>query len=187
MKGKFVKVCVNKLRKNMMSSSSSKVSTCPGCEYCCQWSLWPFIHNEEKYSNSIPKDVPKGHLVVYVGKDYKRFVIKISLLNHPLFKALLDQARDEFDFNSDSKLCIPCDESLFLNVVRCASCPQNDRPKIISLCLWQTNCHSIMTIRKLIEKKFNSLLLINMRFLVLARLILVFLALFWWCTLCRIN
>ncbi|KAE8713197.1 Indole-3-acetic acid-induced protein ARG7 [Hibiscus syriacus] len=46
--------------------------------------------------SSIPRDVPKGHLAVYVGEDYKRFVIKITLLKHPLFKALLDRARDEY-------------------------------------------------------------------------------------------
>ncbi|XP_024028760.1 indole-3-acetic acid-induced protein ARG7 [Morus notabilis] len=114
---------------------SSKVSPCTGCEYCCQyWSLWPFVADQE--TSKIPKDVPKGHLVVYVGKDYKRFVIKITLLNHPLFKALLDQARDEFDFTTaDSKLCIPCDESLFLDVVRCAASPGHHRSRISTLCL----------------------------------------------------
>ncbi|AED90583.1 putative protein [Arabidopsis thaliana] len=75
----------------------------------------------------IPHDVPKGHLVVYVGKDeetYKRFVIKITLLHDPIFRALLDQSKDEAydDFTSgDSKLCIACDETLFLEVLRCAS------------------------------------------------------------------
>ncbi|KAJ0244015.1 hypothetical protein HA466_0199780 [Hirschfeldia incana] len=75
----------------------------------------------------IPHDVPKGHLVVYVGKEeesYKRFVIKITLLHDPTIRALLDQSKDEAydDFTSgDSKLCIPCDETLFLEVLRCAS------------------------------------------------------------------
>ncbi|KAJ4836990.1 hypothetical protein Tsubulata_022200 [Turnera subulata] len=50
---------------------------------------------------SIPKDVPKGHLVVYVGESSKRFVIKIELLKHPLFKALLDEAKDEYDRELD--------------------------------------------------------------------------------------
>ncbi|KAJ4882344.1 SAUR-like auxin-responsive protein family [Raphanus sativus] len=75
----------------------------------------------------IPHDVPKGHLVVYVGKEeesYKRFVIKITLLYDPTIRALLDQSKDEAydDFTSGySKLCIPCDETLFLEVLRCAS------------------------------------------------------------------
>ncbi|KAM7264716.1 hypothetical protein ACFE04_002399 [Oxalis oulophora] len=119
MNGKFLKVCLNKWRK-----MGSKVIPCAACgEYCYQWAFW---HDGEH--SSIPRDVPKGHLVVYVGEDYKRYVIKIKLLKHPLFKALLDQAQDEYDFfTADSKLCIPCDESVFLEVVRCAGSPQDPR------------------------------------------------------------
>ncbi|KAG2690137.1 hypothetical protein I3760_09G173000 [Carya illinoinensis] len=125
MKGKIIsRACMNKWRK-----MGSRVIPCAACDYCCQWALWPTA-NEEK---SIPKDVPKGHLVVYVGENSTRFVIKVTILNHPLFKALLDQARDEYDFTgTDSKLCIPCDENLFINVVRCASSPVDRR---IPLCL----------------------------------------------------
>ncbi|KAK8685495.1 hypothetical protein V6N13_041495 [Hibiscus sabdariffa] len=119
MKGKCLtlKACFTKWRK-----MGSSVIPCSSCECCYQWAK----------GRSIPRDVPKGHLVVYVGENYRRFVIKISLLKHPLFKALLDQAQDEYDFNNDSKLCIPCDESLFLDVVRCASSRPDPRP---SLCL----------------------------------------------------
>ncbi|CAL9002307.1 unnamed protein product [Prunus brigantina] len=125
MKGKFVRVCANKWRK-IGSRGSLPSSTC--CENCCQWALWSSMHEE----NSIPKDVPKGHVVVYVGENQKRFVIKVTLLNHPLFRALLDQAREEYDFHADSKLYIPCDESLFHDVVRCSSSPVDRR---FPLCL----------------------------------------------------
>ncbi|GMI71232.1 SMALL AUXIN UPREGULATED RNA 46 [Hibiscus trionum] len=120
MKGKFLKPCFTKWRK--MGSSVT-------CECCYQWVKCP---NSMHQGCSIPRDVPKGHLVVYVGDNYKRFVIKIALLKHPLFKALLDQARDKYDFNNDSKLCIPCDERLFLDVVRCAGSRPDRTP---SLCL----------------------------------------------------
>ncbi|KAB2013533.1 hypothetical protein ES319_D09G162600v1 [Gossypium barbadense] len=123
MKGKFLKACFTKWRK-----MGSRVIPCSSGECCYQWAKWT---NSMHEGSSIPRDVPKGHLVVYVGESYRRFVIKITLLKHPLFKALLDQAQDEYDFNTDSKLCIPCDESLFLNVVRCVS----SRPDRNPLCL----------------------------------------------------
>ncbi|KAL2345068.1 hypothetical protein Fmac_006353 [Flemingia macrophylla] len=88
--------------------------------YCCEWEV---MHEGE----SIPKDVPKGHLVVYVGEHHKRYVINITLLNHPLFKDLLDQAQDEYDFIADSKLYIPCTEHLFLNVLRRANSSHKQR------------------------------------------------------------
>ncbi|WOL12944.1 auxin-responsive protein SAUR50 [Canna indica] len=67
----------------------------------------------------IPKDVPKGHMVVYVGESCRRFVIEVAFLEHPLFQALLDQAREEFGFSScDGKLCIPCDEAFFVRILR---------------------------------------------------------------------
>ncbi|KAL0740346.1 hypothetical protein Bca4012_081859 [Brassica carinata] len=108
MKTKFIKSCEKKLKK-----MTGKVTTpCKFCERIC----WGFKSEAEV----IPKDVPKGHLVVYVGEESMRFVIKISLLAHPLFKALLDQAQDAYGFSADSRLWIPCDVSTFLDVVRCA-------------------------------------------------------------------
>ncbi|XP_074354588.1 auxin-induced protein 15A-like [Apium graveolens] len=112
LKMKFCKEFLNKWQK-----MGNSVAPAADCDSCCQWALWRFIHQEEDY---IPRDVPKGHLVVYVGKEYRRFVIRITLLDNPLFKALLDQAQEEYDFTASSKLWIPCDEDVFLSVVRCA-------------------------------------------------------------------
>ncbi|KAL5060019.1 hypothetical protein RYX36_031623 [Vicia faba] len=109
MKCKFLRGCVNKWKK-----MRNELLTTP-CNY---WF---------RLSSSIPNDVPKGHLVVYVGENYKRFVIKVVLLNHPLFKALLDQAREEYDFIADSKLCIPCNEHFFLSILSFVNSPHHER------------------------------------------------------------
>ena len=126
MRGEFLRAWLKKWRR----MGSRVIPSTAGCDNCCQWTLWPSM---QEGNSSIPRDVPKGHLVVYVGENYTRFVINISLLKHPLFKALLDQARDEYDYTTASKLCIPCDENIFLSVVRCASSPQDRRS--FSLCL----------------------------------------------------
>ncbi|KAK7285033.1 hypothetical protein RJT34_19790 [Clitoria ternatea] len=117
MKGKFLRGCLKKWKK----MGSRAIQCGAAYAYCCE--LWCSMHE----SDSIPNDVPKGHLVVYVGENHKRFVIKIALLNHPLFKALLDQAQDEYDFTAHSKLYIPCNENFFLSVLRCASSTHKER------------------------------------------------------------
>ncbi|CAL9063544.1 protein SMALL AUXIN UP-REGULATED RNA 12-like [Musa acuminata AAA Group] len=65
----------------------------------------------------VPEDVPRGHTVVYVGERRRRFVVLVASLEHPLFRALLDQAREEFGFGDGGKLRMPCDEALFLSVL----------------------------------------------------------------------
>ncbi|KAH7287758.1 hypothetical protein KP509_32G072700 [Ceratopteris richardii] len=57
--------------------------------------------------------VPPGHLAVYVGVEKQRFVIKTSLLYHPLFKALLRKAEKEMGFDYKGGLSIPCEAGEF--------------------------------------------------------------------------
>ncbi|KAK9158445.1 hypothetical protein Scep_005019 [Stephania cephalantha] len=122
-KGRFFRACLTKWRK-----MDAEIFPSSARDNCCQWALWARLQDEDP----IPKDVPKGHLVVYVGEEHKRFVIKVTLLKHPLFKALLDRAREEYEFSPDLKLHIPCDEKLFVSVVQCASTQKDGR---IWLCL----------------------------------------------------
>ncbi|KAI3987285.1 hypothetical protein MKX01_003035 [Papaver californicum] len=156
-KGRFIKAYLNRWRRlgtTLGLTPSSSTSYDQDGDNCCLLQCWAILrpcandtllHEEEdeqvnikeekiimKQTSSlgIPKDVPKGHLVVYVGEDYKRFVIKISLLKHPLFKALLDRAKEEYNFtHPHSKLCIPCEEKVFLRVIRCANTP--GKPSIL--------------------------------------------------------
>ncbi|KAL8051229.1 hypothetical protein ABFX02_06G133600 [Erythranthe guttata] len=63
-------------------------------------------------------EVPKGHLVVYVGEsEKKRFVIPLSYLNHPSFQELLCHAEEEFGFRHPmGGLTIPCSEESFIDL-----------------------------------------------------------------------
>ncbi|KAL3639080.1 Auxin-responsive protein saur50 [Castilleja foliolosa] len=63
--------------------------------------------------DGLPLDVPKGHFVVYVGDNRSRYIVPISILNLPQFQSLLQRAEEEFGFDHDMGLTIPCDEGLF--------------------------------------------------------------------------
>ncbi|RWR85932.1 Auxin-induced protein [Cinnamomum micranthum f. kanehirae] len=69
----------------------------------------------------IPADVPAGHVAVSVGTNSRRFVVRATYLNHPLFKKLLVQAEEEFGFGNSGPLAIPCDESVFEEILRFVS------------------------------------------------------------------
>ncbi|PHU10642.1 Indole-3-acetic acid-induced protein ARG7 [Capsicum chinense] len=61
----------------------------------------------------LPIDVPKGHFAVYVGENRTRFIVPISFLTLPEFQSLLRQAEEEFGFDHDMGITIPCDEFVF--------------------------------------------------------------------------
>lgn len=92
-----------------------------------EWHMLRSSSQREDAAAATPEDVPKGHLVVYVGAELKRFVIRASFLDHPLFRALLDLAQEVYKFSPDSKLCIPCDEAIFLGILRCVEAQQERR------------------------------------------------------------
>ncbi|OIT40532.1 auxin-induced protein 15a [Nicotiana attenuata] len=68
--------------------------------------------------SSTSADIPKGYFAVYVGEEQKkRFVIRISFLNQPLFQDLLSQAEEEFGFDHPmGGLTIPCREDVFIDL-----------------------------------------------------------------------
>ncbi|CAL9021652.1 unnamed protein product [Prunus brigantina] len=63
--------------------------------------------------DGLPLDVPKGHFPVYVGENRTRYIVPISFLTHPQFQCLLRQAEEEFGFDHDMGLTIPCEEVVF--------------------------------------------------------------------------
>ncbi|KAI3855439.1 hypothetical protein MKX03_025397 [Papaver bracteatum] len=64
-------------------------------------------------SEGLPIDVPKGHFAVYVGEKRSRFIVPISFLSHPEFQILLQRAEEEFGFDHEMGLTIPCEEVVF--------------------------------------------------------------------------
>ncbi|GAA0153717.1 hypothetical protein Leryth_011465 [Lithospermum erythrorhizon] len=65
----------------------------------------------------LPMDVPKGHFVVYVGQNRTRYIVPISILNRSEFQSLLQRAEEEFGFDHDMGLTIPCEEEFFESLV----------------------------------------------------------------------
>ncbi|KAF3620232.1 putative GDSL esterase/lipase-like [Capsicum annuum] len=55
----------------------------------------------------VPIDVPSGHVVITVGTNCKRYVVRATYLNHPIFKKFLSQAEEEYGFTNSGPLAIP--------------------------------------------------------------------------------
>ncbi|KAI7751349.1 hypothetical protein M8C21_023446 [Ambrosia artemisiifolia] len=47
-----------------------------------------YENDDDDNDEDIPRDVPKGHLVVYVGENQSRFVINVKLLKKPLVQGI---------------------------------------------------------------------------------------------------
>uniref|UniRef100_A0A7N0RGW2 SAUR family protein n=1 Tax=Kalanchoe fedtschenkoi TaxID=63787 RepID=A0A7N0RGW2_KALFE len=63
--------------------------------------------------------VPRGCLAVCVGRaEERRFVIPTSYLGHGLFAILLREAEEEFGFQNEGVLRIPCEVPVFEQVLR---------------------------------------------------------------------
>lgn len=67
------------------------------------------------HSNDV---VPKGFLAVCVGKELKRFVIPTEHLAHQAFGFLLQEAEEEFGFQQEGVLKIPCDVPVFEKILK---------------------------------------------------------------------
>lgn len=95
-------------------------------------------------SRGTPSDVPAGHVVVAVGTTCKRFVIRTTYLNHAVFKKLLIQAEEEYGFTNSGPLTIPCDESLFEEILRYLDSTESSHhnsARLMSFEDFQRNCY----------------------------------------------
>uniref|UniRef100_A0A7N0ZSL1 SAUR family protein n=1 Tax=Kalanchoe fedtschenkoi TaxID=63787 RepID=A0A7N0ZSL1_KALFE len=75
--------------------------------------------NKHKTHSRAPPDVPAGHVAIHVGS--RRYVIRATHLNHPIFEQLLSKAEEEYGFEHDGPITIPCDEDFFEEVLRFVS------------------------------------------------------------------
>nr|CAD1832029.1 unnamed protein product [Ananas comosus var. bracteatus] len=62
-------------------------------------------------------DVPKGYLAVCVGEELQRYVIPTEYLGHRAFEALLREAEEEFGFQQEGVLRIPCEVGVFESIL----------------------------------------------------------------------
>ncbi|GMJ07263.1 SMALL AUXIN UPREGULATED RNA 39 [Hibiscus trionum] len=71
------------------------------------------------HSPEPPPDVPKGYLAVYVGPELRRFIIPTSYLSHPVFTILLEKAEEEFGYDHNGGLTLPCEIETFKYLLTC--------------------------------------------------------------------
>ncbi|KAL1197977.1 Auxin-induced protein X15 [Cardamine amara subsp. amara] len=64
------------------------------------------------------KGVPRGHLAVYVGREeMQRFVIRTKYLEYPEFRVLMDEVADEFGYEHEGGINIPCEGRVFEEIL----------------------------------------------------------------------
>ncbi|KAK4349014.1 hypothetical protein RND71_031769 [Anisodus tanguticus] len=93
--------------------SSNKLSQTAVLKQILKWCSSLGKKNGHQDEQGLPMDVPKGHFVVYVGENRTRYIVPISILSRPEFRILLQRSGEEFGFDHDMGLTIPCDEDLF--------------------------------------------------------------------------
>ncbi|CAL5214727.1 unnamed protein product [Lathyrus oleraceus] len=79
------------------------------------WGRKNRLHPEHSYKRQKDntKKPPNGCVCVYVGAERKRFIIKIKIFNHPLFKSLLEDVENEYGYRNDGPLWLHCDVEFF--------------------------------------------------------------------------
>ncbi|KAL5730235.1 hypothetical protein ACHQM5_003083 [Ranunculus cassubicifolius] len=98
-----LKLVVDKLQKGLSLARRSQANH-NGRDY---------EFEERAESFSVPKDVKEGHFaVIAIGDGQpKRYIVALSYLTHPAFRRLLEKAAEEYGFDHESALTIPCRSS----------------------------------------------------------------------------
>nr|GMD24088.1 auxin-responsive protein SAUR50-like [Ipomoea batatas]GME07514.1 auxin-responsive protein SAUR50-like [Ipomoea batatas]GME21801.1 auxin-responsive protein SAUR50-like [Ipomoea batatas] len=66
--------------------------------------------DEFEDSKDVANDVKEGHFAVMAVDDekLKRFIVPLSCLTHPTFLRLLEKAAEEYGFEHEGALMLPC-------------------------------------------------------------------------------
>ncbi|KAF5202371.1 Saur-like auxin-responsive protein family [Thalictrum thalictroides] len=100
--------------KNGSKTSSTNTSTNKSIKF-----LKKTLSFNDNFVSAFSSDiVPKGFLAVCVGKELKRFIIPTEYLGHRAFGMLLREAEEEFGFQHEGALRIPCEVSVFEKILK---------------------------------------------------------------------
>lgn len=75
--------------------------------------------------------MPKGYLAVCVGPELQRFIIPTSYLRHRAFAALLHEAEEEFGFQQEGVLKIPCEVWMFEKILKTVEGKKSDQQEVL--------------------------------------------------------
>ncbi|VFQ81510.1 unnamed protein product [Cuscuta campestris] len=110
-KGTKLRVVMQKLQRSFLlvgkmrsSSSSSAIRR------------FDELDNSIGRNGSVPEDVKEGHFAVMAvdeedEEEMKRFVVPLACLAHPSFVKLLERAAEEYGFERDGAIMVPCKPS----------------------------------------------------------------------------
>lgn len=114
-----LKMLINKLQRRLVSTSRE-----PYLED---------IEEEEEYENErgrrVSTDVKRGHFAVVAvkGGKPKKFIVEMDNLSNPAFLSLLEQAEQEFGYQQQGVLAVPCRPEELQDVI------SYRRPKRVSM------------------------------------------------------
>ncbi|EEF42910.1 auxin-responsive protein SAUR19 [Ricinus communis] len=94
----MLKLFVRKIQRGLLHSSASKA---PNLDT---------IDEQISAAKVLPEDVRQGHFaaIAVKGGEPKRFVLELDYLSDPAFMKLLEQAEEEYGFQQQGVLSIPC-------------------------------------------------------------------------------
>ncbi|CAK7323761.1 unnamed protein product [Dovyalis caffra] len=100
---------------NAPKNNSSSSNACKSIKFIKRTLSFTDLSSSSASSNDV---VPKGFLAVCVGKELKRYTIPTEYLGHQAFGLLLREAEEEFGFEQEGVLKIPCEVPVFEKILK---------------------------------------------------------------------